>query len=224
MTVRERRSDVGGAHGRQIVAATCSELAAARRDAALSQAVVSGLVGISPSQYSRIERGLSPNVPVPTLARIAAVLGLRLSMRLFPVGDPLRDAAQLKLLERLRIRLHPSLRWSTEVPLPRPGDPRAWDGLIRGFLAPAGSERVRGAVEAETGPRDVQALERKLALKQRDGDVDWLILLLADTRRNRAFLAGAGAGLRSRFPLDGTRALELLGAGVDPGQNALVLL
>ena len=83
---------------------------------------------------------------------------------------------------------------------------------------------MRGAIEAETRPRDVQALERRLALKQRDGGVDWLILLLADTRHNRTFLAGPGSSLRARFPLDGRRALELLAAGVDPGQNAIILL
>lgn len=224
MGTRDRRVDVGRTRGRELVLTICREIAAARRNAALSQALVASRVGVSPSHYSRIERGLSPNVPIPTLAGISAVLGLDLAIRLYPAGDAVRDAAQVPLLGRLRERLHPSLGWHTEVPLPGPADRRAWDAVVRGFLIPEGRGGVRGAIEAETRPRDVQALERRLALKQRDGGVDWLILLLADTRQNRTFLAGPGPSLRARFPLDGRRALELLAAGVDPGQNAIILL
>jgi hypothetical protein len=89
---------------------------------------------------------------------------------------------------------------------------------------PPGHGSIVGAVEAETRPRDVQALDRKLAMKLRDGGADWLILLLADTRHNRAVLRGAGASLAAKFPLNGRRVLELLGAGVDPGGNAIVIL
>ena len=152
------------------------------------------------------------------------MLGLDTSLKFYPAADPIRDRAQLALLERLRARCHPTLTWLTEVPFPRPGDLRAWDAVIHGFASPAGHQRVRGAVEAETRPVDVQALDRKLALKERDGGAEWLILLLADTRHNRALLAGPGAALKARFPLDGRRALELLGAGVDPGANAVILL
>jgi transcriptional regulator with XRE-family HTH domain len=224
MAIRERRVDIGLARGQELISTITRELASARRNAALSQAIVADRVGISPSQYSRIERGLSPNVAIPTLAKIAAILGLDLSIRLYPSGDAVRDAAQIALLERFRHRLHPSLEFRSEVPLPARGDRRAWDGVLRGFRIPEGRGSVRGGVEAETRPRDVQALERRLALKQRDGGVDWLILLLADTRNNRTFVAGAGASLRARFPLDGRRALELLAVGVDPALNAIILL
>ncbi len=47
---------------------------------------------------------------------------------------------------------------------------------------------IRGAdwrvgVEAETVLDDLQALERRLGLKRRDGDVDHVMLLVADTRQ-----------------------------------------
>jgi hypothetical protein len=51
-----------------------------------------------------------------------------------------------------------------------------------------------------------------------------VLLLLADTRHNRAFLQGSGAALRARFPLEGRQAVQLLAAGVDPGSNAIVLM
>ena len=59
----------------------------------------------------------------------------------------------------------------------------------------------RRPAEAETVLDDVQALERRLALKVRDGGVDGVILVIADTARNRRALAaapGSFLGVRSR--------------------------
>jgi transcriptional regulator with XRE-family HTH domain len=224
VTIRQRRVDLGDERGRRLVALVASEFGAARRNAGLSQEEVAHAVGVSRAQYGRIELGLSPEVAVAAVARIAAVLGLDTSLKLYPTAEPIRDAAHAALLERLHAHCHASLRWQTEVPLPRPGDLRAWDAMIRGFRTPEGRGGIRGAVEAETRPTDAQALDRKLALKERDGGVDWLILLLADTRHNRSFLHGPATTLRARFPMDGRRALELLAAGVDPGSNAIIVL
>lgn len=195
-----------------------------RRNASLSQEEVSSAASMSRAQYGRIERARSPEVSLVTVARIGAVLGLDTSLRFYPHADPIRDAAHAALLERLHARCHPSLDWRTEVPFPRTGDLRAWDAVIGGFRMPHDRAYRRCAVEAETRPVDVQALDRKLALKERDGGADWLILLLADTRHNRALLHGHGPSLRARFPRDGRRVLELLAAGVDPGGNAIIVL
>ncbi len=82
----------------------------------------------------------------------------------------------------------------------------------------------RYGVEAETSPRDSQTLTRWLQLKQRDGGVAGVILVLGDTRQARRFLREAGELLGAAFPVPGLRALELLGAGVDPGGSAIVTL
>ncbi len=82
----------------------------------------------------------------------------------------------------------------------------------------------RNGVEAETRPRDRQALERRLALKLRDGDVTSMSLLLLDSRHNRDFVRANREVLVERFPVPGRRALELLGAGVDPAGNSIILL
>src|SRR3990170_5607742 len=84
-----------------------------------------------------------------------------------------------------------------------PGDRRAWDAVVRGRGWCAG-------VEAETRLRDAQATARRIGLKARDGDVDHVVLLLADTRRNREALAVAREALRGAFPRD-SRAMERLG-------------
>ena len=84
--------------------------------------------------------------------------------------------AHIALLRRLQSALGPRVGWRTEVPLPGGGDRRAWDALI-------GVGATRIGVETETRARDAQSLQRRLALKKRDGGVDHVILLLADTRQ-----------------------------------------
>jgi hypothetical protein len=105
------------------------------------------------------------------------------------------------------------------VPLPRPGDQRAWDGTI----TPA-DQRWRYGVEAETHPSDGQAQMRRLALKRRDGQVDGVILLLPDTRTTRAFVREFGPLVARDFPQSGPNALRRLAAGEDPGGSAVVVL
>lgn len=222
MAIRQRPQDIGEARGRELVALVGREFLRTRTNAGLSQEVVSGKAGMSRPQYGRIERGIAPEVSLVAIARVATVLGLDTSLRFYPVTDPTRDAAHVALLQRLHAICHPSLSWRTEVPFPRAGDLRAWDAVAGGLRG--ASRRIRVGVEAETRPNDVQALDRKLALKERDGDVDRVILLLADTRHNRLFLRGSGLTLRTRFPLDGRQALMHLAAGTDPGASAIVLL
>jgi len=193
------------------------ELRDARRDCDLSLKAVARVAGISIAELSRIERARSPMVPYLTLARCAAVVGLDLSSRLYPGAGPLRDAAHTALLADFRAGLHASLRWATEVPLPLSGDLRAWDGLISG----AG---WRFGVEAETGPRDAQALNRRLQLKVRDGDVDGVLLVLRNSRANRSFVRLAADELGPSLPQSGPRALELLGAGAHPGGSAVIVV
>jgi hypothetical protein len=144
------------------------------------------------------------------------VVGLDVRIRAYPAGDPIRDAGQQRLLARLRARLHPSLRWSTEVPLSIEGDLRAWDAVIR-------QDRWRIVVEAETVLHDLQALERKLALKLRDGGEERLILLVADTKRNRRALAAAPDAFADLSA--GTRTiLAAMSIGRDPGSGGIVFL
>jgi len=217
MGSRERAVDIGAARAREILARLPSEARSARLALGLGQIDVAAALGISRSQYSRIERGLSPELSIEVAARLFAVLGQNLSVRTFPAGDPIRDVAHAALLERLHGRCHRSIVWRTEVPLPIAGDLRAWD-------ATALSSTCRIGVEAETRLRDVQALDRRLALKERDGGMDRLVLLVLYSRSNREVLRSHGAVLALRFPVPGPRALELLRAGADPGGNALILL
>ena len=150
------------------------------------------------------------------LAEVGGAVGLDVRLRSFPAGDPIRDAGQLQLLERLRQRLDPALSWQTEVPLPIPGNLRAWDALITG-------RGWRVAVEAETVLDDLQAVERRISLKRRDGRMEHVILIVADTRRNRGVLAGAPQAMPS-FSRRARRVLGALRRGHDPRCSAIVVL
>jgi len=186
-------------------------------DRGLSLAVIGHAVGLSVSEVSKIERWLVTRVSVYDLARLHAVVGLELSLKSYPSGQPIRDAAHVALLSDFRRSLHRSLRWAVEVPLPIPGDRRSWDAVVRG-------DGWQYGVEAETAPRDSQAVARRIQLKARDGRVDGVLLVLRRTIQTRRFLAEAGGLLRETFPIDGNRATELLRAGIDPRGSAMIVI
>lgn len=189
----------------------------ARVSLGLSQRVAGGRVGMSHSQFGRIERASLAELTLDQVGRACAAVGLRLSVRAVPGGDPALDAGQLALLDRFRRRLPGTVPMATEVPLPITGDRRAWDGFIR-------IDGVAIGVEAEARIRDAQAVDRRCALKRRDGGVDIVILVVADTRSNRQMLALHREALRSSFPVDTRRILEALGAGRAPPASGIVVL
>lgn len=217
MPSRRRAIEAGAARGRAAVANVGRELANAIADQGLSYTAVGRDVGLSGVQVGRVARGLAPGLTIVQAAELLASAGLELSVRAFPTGRPLRDRAHLALLERLRIRLHPSLSWRLEIPVTGPPDLRAWDAVIA-------AANWRKPVEAETRLGDFQALERRVTLKQRDGHMEHVLLLVADTRHNRIALRSVAPSLDAQFPVPGRRALELLSAGIDPGGSAIVLL
>jgi transcriptional regulator with XRE-family HTH domain len=217
MGTTDRRVHRADRHGRQLVADLAREIREARVAAGLSQASVGRAAGLSRSRVSRIERGIVARVPLLTLSRLLGVLGLELSARAYPAGQPLRDRAHLHLLERLRSHLHPSIRWQAEAPLPLPGDKRSWDHMLL-----CGAKRV--GVDVETRCGDLQALARRAMTKHRDGGTDSFLLVLSDTRWNRRVVREHADYLASVFPLTGKDALRALEEGRAPEGNALVLL
>jgi transcriptional regulator with XRE-family HTH domain len=217
VVVKERPADVGSRRARQTLAEMAGELHSARLEHGLSQAAAATAARISRSQVGRIERAEVPRVPLAQLARLLAVVGLELSARAYPAGPPIRDAAHRALIERFRARVAPAVAWRFEVPLGRSGDQRAWDAVLL-----VGAAEM--AVEAETRPRDVQALQRRVALKRRDDpSVSGVVLLLADTRHNRQLLREHGEALRADFPLEAHEVLRALSDGRDPGGSGIVL-
>lgn len=216
MPARVKLTDLARATARRIRTDMGNEVRLARVGASVSQRIAGARVGMSHSQFGRIERAELTDVTVDQLTRACASVGLKLTMRAIPIADPALDAGQLALLGRFRALLPSGTRFLTEVPLPIPGDLRAWDGM-------AVLDR-KVAVEAETRPRDIQAVERRCALKARDGGIEIVLLLLADTAPNRAMLDVHREDLRAMFPLDGRQVLPELRAGRAPAASGIVVL
>jgi hypothetical protein len=166
---------------------------------------------------SRLERGRVKNASVRVFALLFAILGQTLSMRPYPDGSPLRDEGHVRLLRRFLEDLPCSMRVRTEVPLGRDGDLRAWDAEL---CFDDGCCKL----EAETLIADAQALERRIALKMADDDVDRVILLVADTRRNRDAIRASGELLRARFPLHAHQVRAAMAAGRCPPASGIVVL
>ncbi len=174
-------------------------------------------VGLSRSAVSRIENGQVPAVSVRNLARLLSVVGMDLSARAYPSGGSLRDQAQINLLGRLTGQVSPLLARRSEVPVGGAGDLRAWDLVIS-----RGTDRV--AVEAETRLTDLQAVQRRIALKSRNSGISTVILLLAASRTNRSTLRLFEEVLRESFAVPGSEALRDLRMGRLPRGSAVILL
>src|SRR5213592_4354603 len=94
-------------------------------------------------------------VDLDVFARMASLVGHELSLGVHPIGAPIRDKAHVALLRRFAARLHKSVRWRTEVPIPIPGDRRSADAV-------ASASAFDADIEAETRNDDVQAAQRGL--------------------------------------------------------------
>ncbi len=216
MATTERRIETADRLIARMLPALGSELRDGRVSGGHSLQRMAGLVGRSRAYLARIERGESRGVTVRDLARIASVVGLDLSIRLYPAGPPLRDVAHTALLEALRSTLSPTLGWRLEVPLPNSGDRRAFDAVITGVGDPI-------VVEAETRIRDLQALHRRIGLKCRDGGMNRVILLVKRSATNREILGAADASFWSAYPIPAVRALRALREGRDPRGSAVIV-
>ncbi|MBA2719707.1 MAG: hypothetical protein H0U52_10775 [Chloroflexi bacterium] len=217
MTSRDDRAATALWNARQIRVVVGTEVRDGRLNSGLSQQSAGASVGMSHAQFGRIERAELDQPTIRQLSLACAAVGLKLVVRAYPDGEAARDAPQLALLNRFRGELPAAAPWSTEVPLPIVGDRRAWDAVTT--LA---SQDI--AIEAESRLRDIQALKRRVALKQRDGKIDRVILLVNDTAANRRILRAVREELRDQFPLDSRDVLRAVRQGLAPAASGLVIL
>jgi transcriptional regulator with XRE-family HTH domain len=222
MAGRERAADRARRIAREDRIRAGAEIRQARLALGRSQSVIASAARVSASQVGRIERGVLDGGDLDALARVAAVVGLDARLRLFPGADPALDAGQLRRLDRLRRLVPTDVTFRTEVPLPKPGDQRAWDAVLGGLLDVGGGTLL--PVEVETRLVDVQAQTRRIQLKLRDSPFDAVLLVLADTKANRAMLRAHGTQLFGDFPVTPRTGLAALRAGRHPGGSSIVLL
>ena len=150
--------------------------------------------GCSRQLIGAIEREFWTTSACIQLARMGAVVGLDVSIRAFAGGSPLRDAGQLRLLERFRAAIGDAWAWRTEVPVTNdPLDRRAIDVVLARARRSSWSRGHHALPRrAGTGPRD--------HAQAGGGGPGGMVIVLADTRHNRdALVEGAPtSGRRSR--------------------------
>ncbi len=193
-----------------------AELRNGRRAAGVSQGALGAMVGLSDSEVARVELGDAPWLSIVHASELLSAVGLQLWAKTFAAGPPIRDAGHLRLLADFEARLPSFVNCQREWPIPRDRDHRAIDMVLIGLPKRIG-------VEAETVLSHIQALERKINLKQRDAELERMILLVRGSKRNREILRAAEA-LRRAFPTQTRGVLTALAIGRDPGANGLVIL
>jgi hypothetical protein len=167
-------------------------------------------------RVSAVERRHPKAMNLELIARQAAVLGLRLSVKLYPLGDPIRDVAQVRYITKFLDRIAHVWKVSLDVPIPLPSDLRAIDIVLVGACVVA--------VEVVTRLRDVQATIRAAQLKQRDFGARRLVIVVAGTEANRRAMAEARLALSAAFDLDTQHVMRALANGEDPGRDAVIVL
>lgn len=216
MPSRQQLRSLGIQQGDVVVHTIAREIRTLRMAANLSQAQLSAAAGISRTYLCRLELGQVPSVDLRVACILFALLGQRLTVKGWQVGEPVRDVGQLKLLDRFDDRVPPIWRRTRESVMPIHGDLRAWDERLDG---PASI-----GVEAETRPGDLQAVERSMSAKKRDSRVQRMMLLISATARNTALVRRHLPSLRQVFPLDTRTFMAAIRDGRDPGGDGLVVL
>src|SRR5688572_18172485 len=105
MTTRTRGLDEARRRWQRMAADIGDQLRTARHVLNLTLAQVAEAIGVSASEVSRRELGRSPRLTGEKLAVHAAAVGLKLSVRLFPVGGGTRDAAQVRYVAAFVARI-----------------------------------------------------------------------------------------------------------------------
>jgi transcriptional regulator with XRE-family HTH domain len=219
MTSRQTTFDAGTRRANRWRREIGEEFRQARVRLGLSQREVAAAARVDRADYSRIERGKLPRLSIETACRIGAVLGLDVSVKVFPGGRSIRDSGQAPRLQKFLDCIGDPLRFRLEMPLPARGDrpeQRAWDVMLFGHTE-------RTGVEFEARLYDIQAQLRRVRLKRRDDPVDHMLIVVADTPANRRVLAEFSDLLADLPRLRTDTVLKLLHAGRHPPTGFILL-
>lgn len=218
MPVRRDPVEEAARRARHQLERALDEVRLRRIGAGVSQRRLAQVLRCSRQLIGAMESGHLQDIGAIQLARMGAAVGLDVPIRTYPSGSPLRDAAQLRLLERFRETIGDAWMWRTEVAVSgSPDDRRAIDVV----LAKA-TRRV--GVEAVTRLTDAQDQVRSFLLKQEAAALECMVVVLADTRHNRQALRDASATLRPAFPGQSRSTLRDLRAGRVPRSNGVAMV
>jgi transcriptional regulator with XRE-family HTH domain len=215
-------------HVRRIWLAFGEEVGRLREDAGLSRAALASAAGVDPSYLGDIEDGrANPSVVICTGLSLA--LGADLTLRAYPTTGPaVRDRHQAAIAESMLGLVNARWRRFAEIAVRHPS--RGWIDL--GLHDPIARQFVATEIQSEL--RRLEQLIRwseakAAALPSWDG---WgqlgeapavsRLLVVRDTRTNRAVAADFRRLLRTAFPADPVEAVASLQAvGPWPGPSLL---
>jgi transcriptional regulator with XRE-family HTH domain len=197
------------------------DLREARVAAGLSREHLAREVQSSATAIARLESNLLDDVGLVRLSELASVLGFEVSLGLHPIGDPVRDRAHLAIGARFQAMLSSAWHVADEALLPGSGGFRAWDKSLR--LVGAQPRHLVG-VDIETRVHDVQLLIRRTRLRERDGQADAILLVLADTQHNRRMVSQLRLALGRDYQTEPRVILAALRDGRRlPGSGVILL-
>jgi transcriptional regulator with XRE-family HTH domain len=218
MSIRESPAARGARRGREAHHAFVQEITQARLSLGKSQTAVAREAGLDRSAWSLCESGKRTALTWELAGRMAAAVGLDLSVRLYPADSVLRDAGQVRLLDDGQAELGTGWRWRPEQRVRAGSGVRAWDS------AGTHASGLEMRMEAEVRFRDGQATLRRIEAKRVADGSPRVILLIRDSKANRLAVREAAMQLRSAFPVSAREALPLLRAGIDPGGDVRLMV
>ncbi|MGH2444925.1 MAG: hypothetical protein ACRDGD_02625, partial [Candidatus Limnocylindria bacterium] len=174
--------------------------------------------GVSPETMRRVEAG-DPGIQVDTLCAVGESVGIDIVIRTYRGRPPsLRDSGQLEFAEILQALAHPS--WNPDLET-RAGD--HGEAADIGFFGPM--EIIDAEIDRQL--RDFQDQLRRNLRKR-----DWLaarhqrpvrlVMVVEDTKRNRAAIEPHGAFIKTVLPAGSREVLNALRAGTPLGRDGLL--
>lgn len=193
------------------------EVMLARSNLGLTRRRAARLAGVSPSTQDRVERG-DPSVGIGTACRVASAVGLKVWAKAFPVRTPsLRDTGQLRVAEMLRRATHVAYRVAIEVRL---ADGRSADEV---FFGP--DEIIHAEIERLLADWQAQyrsALAKREELAAQHHRPVRLVLIVEDTRTNRAAIRPHATLIRSVLPAGSRDVMVALRSGRPLGRDGML--
>lgn len=195
-----------------------AEVRRSRVDAGLSMRAVGEAAGADPSHLSPIERG-QREASFATLAAVSDVLGLDLSVRLYPTTGPkIHDRVQAPIAEALLALAHRDRKRVVEVPVWRPVR-----GVMDLVLARPGNVVVAVEVQSELRRLEQQIRWSKEKAEALPSAATWSLLsqgrtdvqvsqllVVRSTRASREIAREFATTLRTAFPASAAQAVRAL--------------
>lgn len=205
-----------GRRAREAILEIGREVALARANRGLTRRAAARLARVAPSTQRRIESG-DPSVQLDTLARVTSAVGLKLWMRAYPLGGPsLRDSGQLAIASWVQAVVPSSTTVKLEAPV---GEGRAIDVVLftAGEIVAIEIERLLVDFQAQFRAADA----KRSALAAEHTRPVRLVMIVADTHRNRLAVSSHDTLIRSALPGGTRQVVAALRSGRSLGRDGL---